>query len=177
MSKSYDQHLSQLLDNDLERGDELALLSDMQKQPDLQAKLRRYALIQQAMKAQNTVVADDDFLARVKHQMHSEPVYLMPQLQPKKDRRKLAGLALAASVAMMAIVIPLSMKISSLEKALQAQTGQQLATAQEQQNEMVRMYPVNRRFQDYLQAHNSSVYTSGATNLQPHMNLVGYELQ
>jgi sigma-E factor negative regulatory protein RseA len=35
-------------------------------------------------------------------------------------------------------------------------------------------YPLNKRINDYLQAHNSSVYTNGEANFQPNARVTAY---
>lgn len=176
MSKPYDQKISQFLDNDLERSEALQLLKAMQQQPELQAKLRRYALAQHAIKSSYVIAADNNFAARVRQSLEAEPAYLLVPQQPKERYKLATALALAASVAIMAIVIPFTVKTAMIEKSGSMQLSQQEQEL-DQTTQQVRMYPVNRRFQDYLQAHNSSAYVSGASNLQPYVKLAGYELR
>lgn len=175
MSNPNHQKIAQLVDNDLEPNEALALLKTMQQQPELQAKLRRYALAQHALKSNTVISAAPDFSQRLSQRLAEEPIHFLPQRAKSQQRYKLSSaLAIAASIAIVAVFIPLTSKIASTEKA-GALTVSQAAPENELASQQMRMYPVNRRFQDYLQAHNSSAYVSGASNIQTQVKLVEYD--
>jgi sigma-E factor negative regulatory protein RseA len=73
-------------------------------------------------------------------------------------------MALAASIAIVAVIagrsIDLSFKATSTLEVAQQQLPEQ--------------YPLNKRINDYLQAHNSSVYTNGEVDFQPYARVTAY---
>ena len=70
-------------------------------------------------------------------------------------------MALAASVAIVAVIAE-----RSLEPPFKAAATLQVAQPEP--------YPLNKRINDYLQAHNSSVYTNGEADFQPLGRVTAY---
>lgn len=177
MTNPLHKKVSQFLDDDLSQSESLHLLTAMQQQPDLQATMHRYQLINQALRARPVPVADTTFSAQITQKLASEPVYLLPQRRPKSQHYKTAALALAASITAAAIIIPVSMKINT------EQTRMALASTEQTYGKLIpaksaqplHLYPVNQRFQGYLQAHNGSLYTNGAADLQYRTQLASYD--
>lgn len=173
MTNQTNQKISQFLDDDLARDDALSLFKNMQHDRQLQTKMQRYLLAQEALRAKPVMMADNDFLDKVKQELESEPVYLMPRKQSVKPLRKSSLLALAASIAALAIIIPVWTKSTLINPSAQMQLSQQQAVEAEP-IERVRVYPVNQRFQDYLQAHNGSLYTNGTASSHVQTQLASY---
>lgn len=196
MLQSFDQKISQFIDDDLERGEALELLTTMQQRPDLQAKLRRYALLQHALKSESVLVADTDFAARVRQQLEAEPLYLLPRrkqstasdvleqpavtavvtplpvTEQRNLRPKLLGFSLVAAIVMAVVVVPSIMNNMTRDKVLMLSHQERI---KEDPANDVRLYPVNRRFQDYLQAHNSSLYTNGDIGVHTQAQFANFE--
>jgi sigma-E factor negative regulatory protein RseA len=183
MSDPFNQKISQYLDGDLNRRESLYLLTTLEQQPHLQATMQRYQLINQALKARPVITANTDFVAQLKQKLKEEPVYLLPR-QPRKRYYKTAALALAASLTAIAVIVPISMKINATYSASPVTLAQRStppthtpaneALAVNHTRQPLRIVPVNKRFQDYLQAHNGSLYTNGATNFQYRPQLASY---
>jgi sigma-E factor negative regulatory protein RseA len=75
MQAQQNEKLSLLVDDELDAVQELSLLKTVKQDLELQAKLRRYALISQAMKTEQCSVASPDFAAKIHQQLKQEPIY------------------------------------------------------------------------------------------------------
>ncbi|MEQ1636157.1 MAG: sigma-E factor negative regulatory protein [Methylococcales bacterium] len=194
MSDPIHQKISQFLDDDLNQLESLQLLNALQQQPHLQSTMQRYLLINQALKSRPVLAASEGFVAQIQQKLEQEPVYFLPrQSRISPPFFKKAALALAASVAAVAIILPVGMRVISINHTGVLNLAQQQAVKSTKQallgahpsdagllvsnnsGSSMRMYPVNQRFQDYLQAHNGSLYTTnGVENLQYRAQLASY---
>lgn len=174
MPEDLNQKISQFLDNELDHDEALALLQKMQLQPELQDKLYRYEAISHALKTDVFLAVDSGFSARIHQQIQQEPFYLLPPSKSIKRRHKL--IALAASIAIVAVITERSMN----NPAEQLKASSTLQVAQQQPPKPVvyahqaEQAPLNARINDYLQAHNSSVYTNGEADFQPFARVTAY---
>ena len=174
MSEDLNQKISQFLDNELDPVDALSLLKKMRSQPELQDKLNRYEMISHAMKADAFLLTKADFSTKLQQQIQQEPVYLLPQRKRFKPSHK--QMALAASFVIVAVIVGRSMNdpdphfkaASALQVAQQPHPEKSVNPAEVPQNQL------NKRINDYLQAHNSSVYTNGEANFQPFARVATY---
>lgn len=174
MSEQINQKISQYLDRDLSRKDTLQLFQTMQQDEQVQAKLQRYLIAQQALKARPVIMADNDFLSKVKQELEHEPVYLQSP-KPIQSSHKTALLALAASIVAVAVIVPTWIKTTQTGPLGTMAMVQRSDDADMESSDRVRVYPVNQRFQDYLQAHNGSLYTNGTAKLKAHTHLASYD--
>jgi sigma-E factor negative regulatory protein RseA len=176
MSEDLNQKISQLLDNELDHVSALSLLKKMQLQSELQDKMNRYEAISHALKADVFLLTKADFSTKISQQIRSEPVYLLPQHKPSKRPHKL--IALAASIAIVAVIAGRSMNDNQFKSATILQVAQQKLPEQSPPpvayNNQARQYPLNKRINDYLQAHNSSVYTNGEADFQSFARVTAY---
>lgn len=198
MQQPYEEKLSQFIDDDLERSEALELLTTLQQRSELQAKLRRYALTQHALKHKQVVAADLDFAAKIRHELENEPLYLLPRqklsqlptakadaptphtsvVKPlpvhtsKPLRPKVLGFSMVAAIIMAVVIMPSIMNSMTEEKVIMMSHQERI---QEEYPNEVRLYPVNRRFQDYLQAHNNSLYANGEISVHNRAQYVTYE--
>ncbi len=178
MSEDLNQKISQFLDNELDHVQALNLLKKMQLQPEFQDKMNRYEAISYALKTDVFLATLSDFSAKTHQRIQQEPVYLLPQHKPFKRTHKL--IALAASIAIVAVIAGRSM--NDLDQHFKAASPVQVAQQQlsEQPSNPVvyakqaAQYPLNKRINDYLQAHNNSVYTNGEANFQPYARVTAY---
>lgn len=182
MSDQINQKISQFLDDDLNDLESLQLLKAMQQQPHLQKTIQRYQLINQAVKSRPVLMADQHFADQIRQQLEQEPVYLLPQRRLKANPYKAVALGLAASIAAIAFIAPTVTKLNVGNHYSTASVAQQKLDATSTQvlvanvqKQTMRMYPVNKRFQGYLLAHNDSLYTNGAANFQNHTQLASYD--
>ena len=176
MPEDLNQKISQFLDNELDHVQALNLLKKMQLQPELQNKLNHYEAISHAIKTDVFLLTKADFSTKIHQQIQQEPVYLLPQYKPVKRNQKL--LALAASAAIVAVIAGRSMNDNQIKAASPKQVAQQQLPEQSSNPvvyvKQTEQYPLNKRINDYLQAHNSSVYTNGEANFQPFARVTAY---
>ncbi|MDD1628229.1 MAG: sigma-E factor negative regulatory protein [Methylococcaceae bacterium] len=178
MPEDLNQKISQFLDNELDHDEALTLLQKMQLQSELQDKLIRYEAISHAMKTDVFLLTKSDFSTKIRQQIQKEPVYLLPQHKPFKRSHK--QIAAAASIAIIAVIAGRSLygtdqhsKVASIVQVAQHQLPEQSSKPVVYANQAAQ-YPLNKRINDYLQAHNSSVYTNGEANFQPLARVTAY---
>jgi len=178
MPEDLNQKISQFLDNELNHDEALNLLKKMQLQSELQDKMNRYEAISHAMKTDVFLAAGSDFSTKIRQQIQQEPVYLLPQHKPFK--RSYKQIAAAASIAIVAVIAGRSMNYENQHSkaASTVQVAQNRLTEQSSDPAVyanqAEQYPLNKRINDYLQAHNSSVYTNGEANFQPFARVTAY---
>ncbi|MDD2659640.1 MAG: sigma-E factor negative regulatory protein [Methylococcales bacterium] len=175
MPEDLNQKISQFLDDELDHNDALHLLKKMQSEPELQDKFSRYQAISHAMKTETFLLTKTDFSTKIRQQIQQEPVYLLPQKKSFQQNHK--KIAMAASIALVAVITGrYANNPSQHPKA--ASTALQVAQNQlpDRSGKPVdaTQYPLNKRINDYLQAHNSSVYTNGEANFQPFARVTSY---
>lgn len=177
MHEDLNQKISQFLDNELDQDEALSILQKMQLQPDLKNKMTRYEAISHVLKTDMFLCPDTDFSTRISQQIQQEPFYLLPKTHQLPENKPLKRsnkmIALAASIAVVAIITSQGINNSDtkVKTSSTLQLAQQTAIKQSptpgtnpQQNSQ---YPINARINDYLQAHNTSVYTNGEANFRP----------
>ncbi len=180
MTEDFNQKISQFLDNELDHVQALNLLNKIKLQPELQDKLNHYQAISYAMKTDDFLLTKADFLKNIQQQLQKEPIHFLPtQNSPKWSHKQIA---LAASIAIVAVVaghgmINLNMdprsKIASIIQVAQYPQSRKASEPVAYANK-AKQYPLNKRINDYLQAHNSSVYTNGEANFQPFTRVTAY---
>jgi sigma-E factor negative regulatory protein RseA len=175
MPEDLNQKISQFLDNELDHDEALTLLQKMQLQSELQDKMNRYEAISHALKTDVFLAVESDFSASIRQQIQQEPFYLLPQSKSIKRGHKL--IALAASIAIVAVITERSMNNNPAEQLKAAsilQVAQQQPPKPVVYTHQAEQPPLNARINDYLQAHNSSVYTNGEANFQPFARVTAY---
>lgn len=176
MQEEINKKMSQFLDDELDQQQALSLLKTVRQDADLKHKMARYQAVKQVLKSEDCLLAKVDLVDRVQQQIKPEAVYFIP---PKRAgiTWKRTSLAIAASLAIVAVLVPKSFNNSIINDGnnrLVAQQDVQPAEQARQRYIRVKQYPVNHRLNDYLQAHSNSVYTIGASNYQPYARVVGY---
>lgn len=163
MQDKLNEKLSLLLDDELDSQQALGLISKIKTDTDLQAKFQRYQLISQAIKKQDAYTPDAAFVDKIQQRLASEPAYLLP-VKARISPRKKALFAVAASL-LLAVVWLLSTKQQRASDLYQV-------AALELQPEQVQ---VDTSLNDYLQAHDNSIYVSHRNVPQAYTRVVGYQ--
>jgi sigma-E factor negative regulatory protein RseA len=188
MYDEINQNISRLVDGDLSHVETLALLKKMQSDDALKHKMSRYQAISQALKTDQYYQVSTDFSHKIFQAIQQEPAYLLPQLKPqnlttplpdKTSRRKLYAVAATSLVAAVLVGQGLREKPSrnTFETVSASAVPQQsLPTALAQSNpaKQRKSPPLAAQFNDYLQAHNNSVYTNGEANFHPYAKVAAY---
>jgi len=99
------ESLSALLDGELSAGDRAAAVDRLLRNPELQARWSRYHAARAALEGSGPGRVGLDFAGRVRHALVDEPTVLAPSRAVPRARwlRPVAGLAIAASVALAAL--------------------------------------------------------------------------
>ena len=119
------QKLSALLDGELGYHESLSLMSRLQSDKELNARLHRYAVVKECMKSVSPLIPDAGFVDRVHAALAEEPVVLAPRVIRKPFGEKTATYAIAASMALVALFVGRSLTDYSPDRA-----GQLLARAE-----------------------------------------------
>jgi sigma-E factor negative regulatory protein RseA len=165
MNESLPEKLSLLIDDQLEASQAFSLLKTAKQDAELQAKLRRYALISQAMKTEQCSVASLDFADKIHQRIKQEPSYLLP-VHPKISRTNKAALAIAASVLLAVVGLSVSKLQLQNTPELGINTVAQRSTKAEQSN---------AQFKEYLQAHDNVWYVNNTVGNQSQVRMVSYQ--
>jgi len=166
MQEPLNEKISLLIDDELNRGAALALLKKIQADESLKSSLERYQLISQILKTGHCARVDSNFAQQIHQQIKSEPIYFLPAKKAPVFWRK-TSLAVAASV-VLAVVWMVNKFDNSVVSYQQPQfAAVPLQTIQPQNN--------NGRLNDYLQAHDNSVYINNVLREQPYARVVGYQ--
>lgn len=178
MNEELHKKISQFIDDELGHDEALSLLQKMQSQSELINTMNRYEAISHALKTDVFLTINADFSAKISQQIQQEPHYFLPQRKLISRNYKLA--ALAASIAVVAVLAGRNMNTP----AERFKTSPTLQVAQQQSPRQVskpvvyasqaQEIPLNIRINDYLQAHNSSVYTNGEANVKSMTRVTAY---
>ncbi|GAB6142348.1 hypothetical protein JCM14076_30770 [Methylosoma difficile] len=183
MNEELNQKISQFLDDDLDRDEAIGLLQKMRTTPELTQKLNRYEAISHALKTDVFIDISTDFSARISQQIEQEPVYFSPKAKSKiiiKPHYK--QWALAASVAVCAVLVERGLNTPTLQpienrQALQVASSQTKQATIAPETEALPTPSLNARINEYLQAHNSSVYATSEAELKPFTRVTAYNQQ
>ncbi len=104
MKDAINEQLSALLDDELAEAEQSLLLRQLAKSGDLRSRLSRYQLISDAIHDNLPAQVDPEFHARVLAGLPDQTPGHPAAAELRKLYRPLAGLALAASVAVVAVV-------------------------------------------------------------------------
>jgi sigma-E factor negative regulatory protein RseA len=162
------QKLSLLLDDELGQGESLQLFAGIEADPGLQKQLRRYQMISAGLRAQGALVPDEGFVGRVSAALAEEPTVLAPKAiaaRPNKRRETMVTFALAASLAMVAVLVGKSLNDYSPMQGSKALAQANLAGGNAQAS-------IDPEFRDYLVAHHETASLAGAQGMLPSVRLV-----
>jgi sigma-E factor negative regulatory protein RseA len=104
MSKDTREHLSALVDGEISRETSRFLVRRLGADDELRATWTRYHLVRDCLRHQDGVSAGEDLCARVSLALESEQPGKRFRTLPTAWFKPVAGLAIAASVALMAVV-------------------------------------------------------------------------
>ena len=187
MADDINQKISCFIDDELKYNEALDLLKESQSNPTLQNKLNRYQTISYCLSYKKALPIEEDFLSRVQQGISKDPLYF-PSVnsQPKKSYRTF--MALAACVSLIAIIVSKTVEDKPLEEfnPLSPSTIAAITPPKINQQKTIKLAsntsekPTkknnrNSRFNDYLQAHNTSLYTNSTITFQPYTQTASYE--
>lgn len=111
MTDSLDEKISALLDGELSEFEFRSVLKDLEADESRRKRLERYQLTSDALQRNLPPAIDPQFSSRIMQALDNEPAILAPRTTPVLEsetvnnpwKRRFAGFAVAASVAMMAV--------------------------------------------------------------------------
>jgi sigma-E factor negative regulatory protein RseA len=191
MFEEINENISRLVDGDLGHDETLDLLKKMQSDDILKCKMSRYQAISHALKTDQFHQVSPDFSRKVFQEIQQEPSYFLPQLKPKTPAQSQAQVqnrfpkrklfAVAASALAAAVLVGQGIRndqsgnqYPTLSASTIPQQSFPTALTQAEQSKQRTRHPLNAQFNDYLQAHNSSVYTNGEANFQSYAKVAAY---
>jgi sigma-E factor negative regulatory protein RseA len=153
------KELSALLDGEIERHETVALWSKLGNDPGLRTKWSNYQLIGDALRGEHNLSAD--IASRVMFQLSDEPVVLAPRSSKQTSPWYRSALALAASLAGVAVVgwLALAQPQPTRDAALMARLEQSAATPV-----LANVATPAQSMQEYMLAHQanaSGLYLQG----------------
>jgi sigma-E factor negative regulatory protein RseA len=149
------EKISRFLDDDLNHDETLHLLQAMQKQPELTETLKRYAAISHAMKTNDFLWVQTDFVAQI-HEATNQ-VTTVYDLPPSRQRHY--WFMLAASVAVIAVLLEQKMSSLSIKQTNQSVTPElSLQLLDLRLNDVKEPQPFNAHIIDYFHEYNDSGY-------------------
>lgn len=174
------QRLSALQDDELTPAQVPPLLDALASDPELRARWERYALIGQAIRGEAIDPSARDLADRVRAALAGEPTVLCPHRLERTRRqgaRRYAGLALAASVALVAILTAPTLLREPLDPGAVGPVAVRLVERQSipLQRWHLEHPELASKLDRYLVTHQATAPATGAKGLLPYAMLVGYE--
>lgn len=194
MTNQFDERISSLLDGELDEQERQQTLTALEKNAELRNRWERYHLASDAIRRNLPAGIDTGFAARVMQALETEPTVLAPppvkapQHQTSFTKR-LAGVAVAASVATIAVLGVQTINRDASLSSSQPQMAQvpavnlgNQAVVQVAENpaNLVQSLPVQHvhRFDPslnkYLVDHNQQAARAGIQGVMPYARIVAY---
>jgi sigma-E factor negative regulatory protein RseA len=166
MEDSLKEKLCLLLDGELDPNESLQLLRRIEDDPLVRAQWTRYSLTSEVMRSGRVLLPDSGFVDRTSTALAEEPTILAPRPNKKHPfREKIVTTALAASLALLAVLVGKSLKDYSPIR------GSELLARAELMGPSVQS-PIDPEFRDFLAMHHETAYLSGAQGMLPSVRLV-----
>ena len=165
MQEQVNEKISLLIDDELQHDQALSLLRGLQQDEDARLTLERYQLISQVLKNDNCLMLNKQFADKIQQQLNYEPVWLLPVKKPVINWQK-TSLAIAASITLAMVWI-----VHKLDKDLHTNPVPIMVV------ESQRLSPqaIDPRLNDYLQAHDNTIYSNNLPTAHPYARVVGYQ--
>jgi len=160
------ERLSALLDDESGKVESLALFRKLENDHELAARWNRYSLAKEVMQSPKAMVVDLGFVDRVHAALEAEPAILAPRVVRHRFREKAVTLALAASIAMLAVLVGRSVNVYSPIKS------SELLAQNESSVSSLPVVAADPHLKDYLAMHNETTYLAGSQGMLPSIRLV-----
>jgi sigma-E factor negative regulatory protein RseA len=190
MTNQFDERISSLLDGELDEQERQQTLTVLEKNPELRGRWERYHLASDAIRHNLPAGIDTGFAARVMQALEGEPTVLAPPpvkavTTPSPFTKRLAGVAVAASVAAVAVfgVQTLNRDTSLSAQQQMAQVpavnlGEkavvQVAGNPSQPSSPQTVHYFDPSLNKYLVDHNQQAARAGIQGMMPYARIVAY---
>lgn len=179
MSDEIREQLSALVDDELDEVERPLLLGRLQRDTQLRQILGRYQLISEVMRGagQAATLGIADRVKRALEQDAALPEADKPTSVGGGWLKPIAGLAVAASVALVAVLAVTSVREPLVESVPRVASTQNDAPATHGSKELwQRIEPrIDKRMAAYLVNHNEYAASRGVQGVMPYVRIVGYE--
>jgi len=188
MNDELREQLSALADDELSDAERPLLLGRMQRDPRLRACLGRYELIGEVMRGGEAEAATLGVADRVQRALAEDAPISLPAHSastPTLWWKPVAGLAVAASVALVAVLAVTSLRTGSntapvptLASAppVGAATSAGTRVSDTSGDQWERLDPrIDKRLSGYLVNHNEYAASRGVQGVMPYVRIVGYD--
>jgi sigma-E factor negative regulatory protein RseA len=167
MHNDINEKISQFLDNEIASDEAMSLLQEMRLDSKLKNKLLRYEAIGHALKTDAFLAPKPDFLDRIQQEIAQEPSYLLPQVKTAKFKPQHKVLALVASAAAVAVMLPQHFTHISTPhlQASAAMSSRSTASSERSMRAIAKtspssQAPINEQINAYLQSHNKDSHVN-----------------
>lgn len=170
MANSVDEQISALMDGELPERELPRVLERLRKDAGLAGRWQRYHMIRDALHDTLPANLRFDLTARIHQALQDEPAILVPQRRIREFRpylRQAAGMAIAASVAAIAILTFQSIYDESPAAVAANEPAVELVA----QHSPVRTDP---RLDAYLVNHNEHSVSTGMQGMLPYVRIVSH---
>ncbi|MDH5436579.1 MAG: RseA family anti-sigma factor [Gammaproteobacteria bacterium] len=176
------EQISALVDGELDTNERPFLIKQIETDESLRADWERYHLISDVLKGQLLHRADAGFAESVINSIEQEPVVTMAQrnkLLKSSALKYIAGIGIAASVAMVAVLIALPDSPINNGNTQQVAVTESIAPVTQEWVRAsgtrwdVTQPAVESRLNSYLVNHNE--YSNGMQGVLPYARIVGYD--
>jgi negative regulator of sigma E activity len=175
MSDDSTEHVSRLVDGELEEPLILPLLERMEKEPHLQKRWECYHLISDALRNHLAERVDPRLSARVREALAEEATIIAPSFSWRLRAKELVGLAMAASIATIAVLGVYRLTEQPDVVSQPARYAQSPAVVSAVSSPPVGETPVTfARLYNYLIDHSAHASVSGMPGLIPYVRVVGH---
>jgi sigma-E factor negative regulatory protein RseA len=178
MHNDVNEKISMFVDGELSYDESSSLLKLVNSDEALKKRLMRYQAISQVLQTEHYQELQLNFSDKIAQQIRQEPAYLLPQAKRPIPRKKL--FAMAASTIAAAVLVGEAVKMN--QGSMQApmliagvSSTKQSANPPAAKTAMQQKPPMTAQFNDYLQAHNSSIYTNGEVDLKTYAKVASYK--
>ena len=176
MTHSLQEQLSALVDEELPAAEHALLLQRLGRDVGLRHCLGRYQLMRDVLNNRVAMPLDGAFVDRVMAAVEAEPAHQVRAVAWRWSR-PLAGVAVAASVALVAVLALQQQNPGSGTPAPQVAVGVPATAPTVVAGEVWERQasPVGGRLNSYLVQHNEYAASSGVQGVLPYVRIVGYD--
>jgi sigma-E factor negative regulatory protein RseA len=181
MSDEIREQLSALVDDELSDVEQPLLLGRVQRDTELRECLGRYQLIGEVMRgiADTTTLGVADRVRRVLQQDVGGQVPDTPKQEGFNWWKPVAGFAVAASVALVAVLTVSSVRETATDAVPELASSNPAgvpAVARVSDDQWDRIEPgIDKRLSGYLVNHNEYAASRGVQGVMPYVRIVGFE--
>lgn len=176
------EQISALVDGELDANERPLLIKQIEADESLRAEWERYHLISDMLKGQLSHRADSGFADSVSKKIEQEPVVQIPhskKLLQSPALKYVAGIGIAASVAVVAVLVALPDSPVITGNTQQVASTETTAPATQEWVRVsgtrwdVKQPAVESRLNSYLVNHNE--YSNGMQGALPYARIMGYD--